>query len=191
MPTYVAFLRAVNVGGRYCRMADLRQHLEASGLTEVQTYIQTGNVRLRTPMRSPAKVEAHVERVLAEGFGFEVPTAVFTPAELSEVYDDATRFATPEVDALADRRGVPVSQFVSFFKAGSAPVGEPAERLAAWGGTPDGEGEAAIAVGRAVHVRVAGTMLDARVFGAFKKPLAPGTVRNLAVLTTLAERWGA
>jgi hypothetical protein len=33
--------------------------------------------------------------------------------------------------------------------------------------------------------------MDAKFFGAFKKVLAPGTNRDLRVVTTLAERWGA
>ena len=32
MPTYVALLRALNVGGRFYKMADLREHLSESGL---------------------------------------------------------------------------------------------------------------------------------------------------------------
>ena len=107
------------------------------------------------------------------------------------MYAAANRSATPHVDAVAAERGVPVSQFVALLEVVAAPAGKQADRLAAWGSTPDGSQQAAVTGGRAVHVRVAGSMLDARVFAAFKKPLAPGTVRNLAVLTTLAERWGA
>jgi hypothetical protein len=33
-------------------------------------------------------------------------------------------------------------------------------------------------------------MHEAKFFGAFKKALAPGTNRDLKVVTTLAERWG-
>ena len=56
MPTYVAFLRAVNIGRRQTPMARVRATLEASGFTDVQTYIQTGNVLLTTTARSPEKV---------------------------------------------------------------------------------------------------------------------------------------
>ena len=58
MPSHVAFLRAVNVGGRFVRMAELRAALEAAGFTDVETHLQSGNVRVRTPMRSTAKVAA-------------------------------------------------------------------------------------------------------------------------------------
>jgi len=42
---YVAFLRAINVGGNaIIKMADLKQMFESVGLENVQTYIQSGNV---------------------------------------------------------------------------------------------------------------------------------------------------
>lgn len=47
MKTYVALLRAVNVGGTgKMPMADLRALAEAAGLREVRTYIQSGNLVL-------------------------------------------------------------------------------------------------------------------------------------------------
>ncbi|HEX5641118.1 MAG TPA: DUF1697 domain-containing protein [Thermoleophilia bacterium] len=41
--SYVALLRAVNVGGTTLPMADLRALLEGLGLTDVRTYLQSGN----------------------------------------------------------------------------------------------------------------------------------------------------
>ena len=52
----------VNVGGRNYKMADLREHLTESGLDEVETHIQTGNVRFRTAMRSPARRSSGTSR---------------------------------------------------------------------------------------------------------------------------------
>jgi uncharacterized protein (DUF1697 family) len=45
MKKYVALLRAINVGGtRIIKMDHLRKLFESFGLSNVQTYIQTGNV---------------------------------------------------------------------------------------------------------------------------------------------------
>ena len=52
MPTFIAFLRAVNVGKRKYPMAELRDALTAAGFEKVQTHIQTGNVVFRTNLRS-------------------------------------------------------------------------------------------------------------------------------------------
>ena len=89
MPKFVAFLRAVNVGKRKYPMAELREALAAAGFTEVETHIQTGNVLLRTTMRSPAKVVEALEEAMREDRGFEVPVVLLTPAELAQVAADA------------------------------------------------------------------------------------------------------
>ncbi len=180
MPTYIALLRAVNVGGRVYKMADLRDHLTGSGLEDVETYIQTGNVRFRSTMRSPAKVERHVEEVLGAHCGFDVPSVILTPRELREIYDDAQQLTPAFAQAEGQRR------YVSFFKDGEAPDGDAAQRIEAW----DAPGEAAWVRSRAVHVWLDHTMHEAQFFGAFKKALAPGTNRDLKVVATLIERWG-
>ena len=83
MPTYVAFLRAINLGATRKFPKDaIRAATEAAGGSDVETYINTGNVRVTTPLRSRARVEAALERAFAAEAGFEVPTIVFTPKEL-------------------------------------------------------------------------------------------------------------
>ena len=64
MPTFVAFLRAVNVGKRKYPMAELREALTDAGFEEVETHIQTGNVLFRTSLRSRAKVIAALEKAM-------------------------------------------------------------------------------------------------------------------------------
>jgi uncharacterized protein (DUF1697 family) len=181
MPSYIAFLRAVNVGGRVFKMAELRSCLEKAGLQEVETYIQTGNVRFTTPMRSRPKVEAYVEETLAGGCGFDVPAILFTPAELRKVHDDAMRLPSP-FKSTEGRHG----RYVTFFKEADVPATEVAEEIAAW----NRPGESAAVLGRAVHIWLDHPTMQAEFFGAFKKVLLPGTNRNLKVVTTLAERWG-
>ncbi len=44
MPTYVAFLRAINVGGHNVKMEVLRALFEAQGYADVATFIASGNV---------------------------------------------------------------------------------------------------------------------------------------------------
>ncbi|MDX6325312.1 MAG: hypothetical protein QOK15_1666 [Nocardioidaceae bacterium] len=179
MPFHVAFLRAVNVGKRQVRMADLRTWLEEDGFTDVETYIQTGNVRVGTTMRSAAKVEQRLEALLAERCGFEVPCIVFSPAGLSQVYADALALPAPFPDGPGQRR------YVVFFK--DEVMAETVEKMAAY----DPPNERIWAIGRAAHVWISGSFHEAQVFAAFKKALFDGTNRDLKVVATLAERWGA
>ena len=76
MPSYVAFLRAVNVGGRFVKMAELRTELEGAGFTDVETHIQSGNVLVRSGRRSTGAVATEMARVLGEWAGFDVPCLV-------------------------------------------------------------------------------------------------------------------
>jgi uncharacterized protein (DUF1697 family) len=179
MATFIAFLRAVNLGrNRKLPMADARSWLEAAGLADVETYIQTGNVRLTTPLRSRTKVERLVEEVLGERCGFDVPAIVVSPAELREVHADALRLTSP-------LEGVS-RQYVTFLK--EEPGAAAAATIDAW----DHDGEAAKVVGRTVHWWLAKTNQQARIGNArIEKDLGVGTTRDVKVVTTLAERWGA
>ena len=72
MPTYVAFLRAINLGATRKFPKDaIRSATEAAGGTGVETYINTGNVRLTHSARSVAKVQAVLEEAYAAEAGFE------------------------------------------------------------------------------------------------------------------------
>lgn len=49
MKTYVILMRGVNVGGKNrIKMAELKQYLLQLGFSDVITYIQSGNVLLRS-----------------------------------------------------------------------------------------------------------------------------------------------
>lgn len=98
MPTYVAFLRAINLGARRKFPKDaIRAATEATGATGVETYINTGNVRLASSARSTEKVRAALERAYLEAAGFEVPTIVFTAAELAGIADDARELTSADL----------------------------------------------------------------------------------------------
>src|ERR1051326_7962794 len=77
MTPFVALLRAGNVGGRKVPMADLRKLAEGLGFTEVQTYIQSGNLVL-AGKGTAAAVEAKLEKAIAAKFGIEVPVIART-----------------------------------------------------------------------------------------------------------------
>lgn len=85
MPTrYVAFLRAINVGGRVVPMSRLKQLFESVGLRRVETVLASGNVLFESGAAAATierRVAAHLERAL----GFEVATFVRTPDEVADV----------------------------------------------------------------------------------------------------------
>ncbi|MEZ5421199.1 MAG: DUF1697 domain-containing protein [Vicinamibacterales bacterium] len=95
MPRFVAFLRAVNVGGRTVKMDELRRLVAAAGLDDVETFIASGNVIFSSSARNLAAVEQRVERALREGLGFDVPAFVRTTADVAAA---AAHRAFPEAD---------------------------------------------------------------------------------------------
>ena len=89
MPTYVALLRGINVGGsKVVKMADLREVIAAGGGTDVETYIQSGNVVFGHASRSAAKLAGELEQRILEATGFAVPVVLRTADELAAVIAD-------------------------------------------------------------------------------------------------------
>ncbi|MBA2668193.1 MAG: DUF1697 domain-containing protein [Trueperaceae bacterium] len=65
MTTFVALLRAVNVGGTgMLPMSDLVAMAESAGFERVRTYIASGNLLFESP-RSASEVKESLERALA------------------------------------------------------------------------------------------------------------------------------
>ncbi len=68
MHSYVILMRGINVGGKNrVPMLELKQYLEELGFKDVITYIQSGNVILRSPL-SAAALAAKIEDMLPKKF---------------------------------------------------------------------------------------------------------------------------
>ncbi len=85
MPQYLAFLRAINVGGHTVKMDQLRRMFEALGFANVETFIASGNVIFALPSKSAKALEKKIEKHLHESLGYEVATFIRTTAELAEI----------------------------------------------------------------------------------------------------------
>jgi uncharacterized protein (DUF1697 family) len=89
MLRYAVFLRAINVGGRVVTMADLARYLRGMGFVEVETFIASGNVLLKSPVRNPSALAARLSEGLAARLGFQVDAFVRTDPELRRLTDRA------------------------------------------------------------------------------------------------------
>lgn len=87
MPTWICLLRGVNVGkARKLSMGALRGALTAAGLTDVRTYLQSGNVVASSRLSTPERVSALVRQVLASQFALDdVPVVSRLSTEMDEV----------------------------------------------------------------------------------------------------------
>ena len=82
---YVAFLRAINVGGRVVKMDALRSLFQAIPLGGVETFIASGNVVFHSAAADIGVLERRIEKKLSEALGYEVDTYVRSTAELARV----------------------------------------------------------------------------------------------------------
>ena len=171
--TYIGFLRAINLGAnRKFPKAAIVTAVEQAGFTEVETYINTGNVRFDTTLRSRAKIEATLERAFAAEAGFAVPTIVFTPKELTAIADDAASYGHEGKHYVSLLKAVPTAAQVKAVEAAGT-----AEEVARVGG-------------RAVHLLLGENYHEAKLTNAvIEKHLGVATNRNLTVVRALAEKW--
>ena len=71
MSKQVAFLRAINVGGRRIKMDELKALFQNAGLDDVQTFLASGNVIFDVTDEGSTHLEEKLERLILEKFGFE------------------------------------------------------------------------------------------------------------------------
>ena len=90
--TYVAFLRGVNVGGKsIVSMAAIKAALVALGLSDVRTYLNSGNVIFSTRASDAPKLTARIEKALEQHTGMPIKVLVMDHRALKNVVDAIPR----------------------------------------------------------------------------------------------------
>jgi uncharacterized protein (DUF1697 family) len=79
---YVAFLRAINVGGRFVKMDVLAKIFSDAGFKNVRTFIQSGNVIFDSGETDSDLLADKIEKLLQKKLGYEVDTMIRTLDEL-------------------------------------------------------------------------------------------------------------
>lgn len=98
MPKYVAFLRAINVGGHTVKMDHLRGLFEALGFSNVETFIASGNVIFDSTSKNTRALEKKIENHLLKSLGYEVTTFIRSTTELADIAQHKP-FADSELNA--------------------------------------------------------------------------------------------
>lgn len=84
--TYIALLRAINVGGHnLIKMDALRKSFEALGLKSVQTYVQSGNVVFSAPKQSEVALSGKLQAKILRDFGLSVVVIVRSAEDINQV----------------------------------------------------------------------------------------------------------
>jgi uncharacterized protein (DUF1697 family) len=85
MPRYIAFLRAINVGGHTVKMDDLKALFEELGFLKVETFIASGNVIFESPSKATKTLEQKIEKHLQGNLGYTVATFIRTDSQVAEI----------------------------------------------------------------------------------------------------------
>jgi len=187
MPTYVALLRGINVGGRNkVAMADLREVVTSLGHSEVTTYIQSGNIVFSATETSTSTLAADIERAIEKALGVSPRVVVLSSDELAAVidanpYPDELNPKTVHAIFLAEIPGPEIADRLAEVERRAAKKGSSRDRVTLIGRTlylhtPDGFGRSELA---ALLLRG-----DGKSIGAF------ATARNWATVTKLLELCG-
>ena len=86
MTAYVALLRAVNVGGRQLKMAELKTVAEGLGLGSPRTFIASGNLLFASD-KPERELKRLLEQALTDHMGKPVEVIVRTAAEMADAAD--------------------------------------------------------------------------------------------------------
>ncbi len=174
---HVAFLRAINVGGRTVTMARLGAVFESLGFTGVGTVLASGNVVFESDSRSAAGLERRIEGALERALGYEVRTFLRSPAELRAIV---------EGDPFGGERTGGARVHVGFL--GRKPTGAAARALGEF--TTDEDKFRVI--GRVLYWLRRGRMSDSDFSGAaLEKSLGmAATLRNMNTIERVMAKFG-
>jgi uncharacterized protein (DUF1697 family) len=176
MTRFIAFLRAINVGGRTVKMDRLRGLFESLGFQNVETFIASGNVVFESSARNARNLETRIQDQLRRSLGYEVATFVRSVAELREIADHHA--------FKASERAKGDSLYVAFLP--SAPGEESQEKLMSYQSRIDDFR----VHGREVYWLCRKKFSESEFSGALleKTLQMPATIRNVTTVTRLAEK---
>ncbi|HJL15672.1 MAG TPA: DUF1697 domain-containing protein [Sandaracinaceae bacterium LLY-WYZ-13_1] len=177
MARWVAFLRAVNVGGRTAKMDRVRALFEELRLGDAETFLASGNVLFDSRAKRLDRLETRIEARLADALGFEVATFVRSPDQLAHV---ATH--TPFDDAQLEGGKLQVAILRE------APTREAFERVRARCGAID---DVALDGRELYWVRRGGVRESALSNAILERELGmPSTVRNVSTIRRILTKLG-
>jgi uncharacterized protein (DUF1697 family) len=176
LETFIALLRGINVAGqKKIHMADLRSMFEALGLSDVQSYVQSGNVVFRSAGRDRAALRAAIEAQVEQTFGFAVALLLRDGADMQRIVDDNPFTTTRREDS--------ARLYVTFLARQPS-----AARLAALA-VPAGSADEFALAGEEIYLFCPNGYGISRLSNTFfeKKLDVPATTRNWNTVNALAK----
>lgn len=96
---YLALLRGINVGGNnIIKMTDLKACFESMDFSDVETFIQSGNVLFKSGEKDKTKLEGKIEKVLSDRFAYKSKIVLITKKQLEVIVTKAPESFGKEPD---------------------------------------------------------------------------------------------
>jgi uncharacterized protein (DUF1697 family) len=178
MTIYIALLRGINVGGKnIIKMSELKLVLEAMGLSEVKTYIQSGNVLFKSN-EEEEMLRKKIQLEIEKAFKLSVPVIIRTAGELEEVISSCP--FSEEMVLKAEASSVGESLYVAFLA--EEPLLENVQRL----GVYKSDSEECLIEGRDIFLLFNDSVRNSKLASNLQKLEVPATVRNWKTINKLA-----
>ncbi|HEV2374666.1 MAG TPA: DUF1697 domain-containing protein [Streptosporangiaceae bacterium] len=191
MPTHVALLRGINVGGKQMSMADLREVVSSLGHRDVATYIQTGNVvftaagTTAAASTSTEDIAAALEDALDRALGMRPRVVVLTREDLAQAvrgnpYGDEPNPKYVHVVFFPEPPGAELAEYLPAAHQRASERGSSRDEARLVGNmlflhTPDGFGRSELAL---------------QLLQKPRSPAASGTARNWSTVSKLLALCG-
>jgi uncharacterized protein (DUF1697 family) len=83
---FISLLRGINVAAqKKILMADLKKLYEKAGLTDVQNYVQSGNIIFSSKEKNISKLTSRIEEAIEKEYKFHVPVIVMDNSNIKKV----------------------------------------------------------------------------------------------------------
>ncbi len=179
MTIYIALLRGINVGGKnIIKMAELKRVFEEMALSEVKTYIQSGNVLFKSNETEKFlcnKIETELEKV----FGIPVKVILRTSEQLKQIVLNCP-FSKDEVEE-AEKSSEAESLYVALLAHN--PLKDKVEAIDVY----KSENDKYEIIGREVYLLFRNSIRNSKLANNLHKLNVPTTVRNWKTLSKLTE----
>jgi uncharacterized protein (DUF1697 family) len=172
---YFGFLRAVNVGDRQVKMAELAVALTDLRLSEAETFIASGNINFKSEMTDQAALRQMIEVGLSVRFGFDIEIFLRTRVDLLAI--------AAHVDDTKTDTDIAIN--IAFIHGGQQ--GDVATALAPWQSDVE-----RFLVSDGYFLWLAKTKMSDTAFfkkGYGKKSLPALTVRNSNTIERMLAKW--
>lgn len=175
MTRYAALLRGINLGSRNkIGMPDLRELFQTLGHTDVETYLQSGNVIFTSADDDPSLLAADLEKRIAADLGVNAAVLLRTADHLAQIVGD-----NPFLRRTSDLTKLHVTFLAE------EPDGDRASRLE----KPSGEPAEFSLAGREVYLHCPNGYGRTKLNNAYleKRLGVAATTRNWRTVTSLRE----